>query len=216
MSLATSQKSLCLDCSGFDRWRRWFDLSFFLCGGLQNKRLGGRAVSRRAMSHLRCRFRLRPCCQVPKAVVAALGKHSIKVDTGNLTPATFRCLTDLRCPVHLPVAARDHLIHIFSEEHGEERGVLDFFTTLQCCNLVSLDLQLCSGIHAGAWQNLHGAKWLNLKKADFSSRLAERSGLKVFLFFFSGVYLSLLFVVRVQICIDLWSCRTSPSWPGWV
>ena len=48
MSLATSQKSLCLDCLGFDRWRRWFDLSFFLCGGLQNKRLGGRAVSRRA------------------------------------------------------------------------------------------------------------------------------------------------------------------------
>ena len=126
-----------------------------------------------------------PCCQVPKAVVASLGKHSIKVDTGNLTPATFRYLVDLKCPVHLPVAAREHLIHIFSKEHGKERGDLDFFTTLRCCNLVSLDLQLCSGIHAGAWQKLHGAKWLNLKKADFSSCLAERNGWgqRVFLFF---------------------------------
>ena len=136
------------------------------------------------VSHLRCRFWLSPCCQVPKAVVAALGKHSIKVDTGNLTPATFRYLVDLRCPVHLPVAARDHLMHIFSEEHGEERGVLDFFTTLQCCNLVSLDLQLCQRIPAGAWQKVHGAKWLNLKKANFRERLAERNGWghRVFLF----------------------------------
>eukprot|EP00434_Breviolum_minutum_P003938 symbB.v1.2.003461.t1/scaffold194.1/size275082/22 len=106
--------------------------------------------------------------EVAKAVVASLGKHSIKVDTGNLTPATFRYLADLRCPVHLPVAARKHLIHIFSEEHGEERGALDFFTTLQCCNLVSLDLQLCSGIHAAAWQKVRSANWLNLKKANFA------------------------------------------------
>ena len=116
-------------------------------------------------------IRLSRCCQVPKAVVAALGKHSIKVDTGNLTPATFRYLADLRCPLHLPVAARDHLIHIFSEEHGEERGVLDFFTTLQCCNLVSLDLSYCKQIPAAAWQKLHGANWPNLKKANFRQRL---------------------------------------------
>ena len=128
------------------------------------------------VSHLRCRFRLRPCCQVPKAVVAALGKHSIKVDTGNLTPATFRYLMDLRCPVHLPVAAREHLIHIFSEEHGEERGVLDFFTTLQCGNLVSLDLSYCNQIPAAAWQKLHDANWPNLKKANFDKCLAERNG----------------------------------------
>ena len=36
-----------------------------------------------------------------------------------------------------------------------------------------------------------------------------------FLFFYvQCIYLSLLFVVRVQICIDLWSCRMSPSWPA--
>ena len=128
------------------------------------------------VSHLQCRFRLSPCCQVPKAVVASLGKHSIKVDTGNLTPATVRYLADLRCPLHLPVAARDHLIHIFSEEHGEERGVLDFFTTLQCCNWVSLDLSYHSRIPAAAWQKLHGANWPNLKKANFYERLAERNG----------------------------------------
>ena len=124
------------------------------------------------VSHLRCRFRL-PCCQAPKAVVASLGKHSIQVDTG--TPATFRYLVDLRCPVHLPVAARDYLIRIFSEEHGKERGVLDFFTTLQWCNLVSLDLQLCHWIPAAAWQKLHDANWPNLKKANFCECLAERN-----------------------------------------
>ena len=142
------------------------------------------------VSHLRCRFRLRPCCQVPKAVVAALGKHSIKVDTGNLTPATFLYLVDLRCPLHLPVAAYKHLIHIFSEERGEERGFLDFFTTLQCCNLVSLDLRFCHGIPAAAWQKLHGANWPNLKKADFRQRLAERNGWRFSLFF--------------EACICLW------------
>ena len=128
------------------------------------------------VSHLRCCFRLSPCFQVPGAVVASLGKHSIKVDTGNLTPATFRYLADLRCPVHLPVAASEHLIHIFSEEHGEERGVLDFFTTLQCCNLVSLDLSYCHEIPPAAWQKLCGAKWPNLKKANFYKCLAERNG----------------------------------------
>ena len=200
-------------CLGFDRWRRWFDLSFFLCGGLQNKRLGGKAVGRAGVA-LAVSFRLSPCCQVPKAVVAALGKHSIKVDTGNLTPATFRYLVGLRCPLHLPVAACKHLIHIFSEEIGEERGVLDFFTTLQCCNLVSLDLQLCSGIHAGAWQELHGAKWLNLKKANFDKCLEGRNDWGFSCFF--SAFLSLLDVVRVQICMDLWSCCMSWSWPGWV
>ena len=162
-------------CLAFDRWRRWFDSSFFLSGGLQNKRLGGRAVGRAGVARA-VSFRLSPCCQVPKAVVTALGKHSIQVDTGNLTPATFRYLVDLRCPMHLPVAACKHLIHIFSEEHGEERGALDFFTTLPCCNLVSLDLQLCSGIHASAWQKVRNAKWLNLKKANFNKCLAERNG----------------------------------------
>ena len=29
---------------------------------------------------------------------------------------------------------------------------------------------------AAAWQKVHGAKWLNLKKADFTERLAERNG----------------------------------------
>ena len=39
-----------------------------------------------------------------------------------------------------------------------------------------LDLRMCSGIPAAAWQQLHGAKWLNLKKADFRWCLAERNG----------------------------------------
>ena len=32
-----------------------------------------------------------------------------------------------------------------------------------------------SQIPAGAWQKLHGAKWLNLKKADFYRCLVERN-----------------------------------------
>ncbi len=227
MSLATSKNQLSTLFGLFGqkiRWRRWFDLSFFLCGGLQNQRFGGRAVGQ-----YRCRtcrrlwrsagvvfgFRLSPCCQVPKAVVASLGKHYIKVDTGNLTPATFRYLVDLRCPVHLPVNACDHLIHIFSEEHGEERGVLDFFTTLQCCNLVSLDLQGCSRIHAGTWQRLNGAKWLNLKKADFSWCLAERNGWR-FSCFPRCVFVSVGNCSNSGAWWDMWSCRMSWRWHGWV
>ena len=173
MSLATSKKSIQSVWALIGEEDDSIYLSSFVAAfKTKDSEAGQSAVQ---VWHLRCRFRL-PCCQVPKAVVASLGKHSIKVDTGNLTPATFRYLVDLRCPLHLPVAAREHLIHIFSEENGRERGVLDFFTILPCCNLVSLDLQLCSGIHAGAWQKLHGANWPNLKKANFALCLAERHG----------------------------------------
>ena len=77
----------------------------------------------------------------------------------------------------------------------------------------------CSKISAEAWQKLHGAKWLNLKKADFRLCLAERNGWRFSCFFSAFLYLfvmSLLDVVRVQVCMDLWSCRMSWSWPGWV
>jgi len=174
MSLATSKKSIHSVWALIGEEDGSIYLSSFVAAFKTKDSEAGQSVAVQ-VSHMQCCFRL-PCCQVPKAVVAALGKHSIMVDTGNLTPATFRYLADVRCPVHLPVAARDHLIHIFSEEHGKERGVLDFFTTLQCCNLVSLDLSFCHGIPAAAWQKLHGAKWLNLKKANFYERLAERNG----------------------------------------
>ena len=211
MSLTTSKKAIHSVWALIGEEDGSIYLSSFVAAFKTKDSEAGQSVAVQ-VSHMRCCFRLSPCCQVPKAVVASLGKHSIKVDTGNLTPATFRYLADLRCPVHLPVAARKHLIHIFSEEHGEERGALDFFTTLQCCNLVSLDLQLCSGIHAAAWQKVRSANWLNLKKANFAQCLAERIGWR-FSCFLRVFNLSLLDVVRVLICKELWSCRMSPSWP---
>ena len=44
----------------------------------------------------------------------------------------------------------------------------------QSTQLENLDLSYCRKIPTGAWQKLHSAKWLNLKKADFCACLAER------------------------------------------
>ena len=81
-------------------------------------------------------------------------------------------------------------------------GAADLLEALsQSTKLENLDLSYCDQIPAAAWQKVRSAKWLHLKKAYFSGCLAERIG-KVFLFS-TCIYLSLLFVVRVQICIDL-------------
>ena len=90
-------------------------------------------------------------------------------------------------------------------------GAADLLEALsQWTQLENLDLCFCNQIPAAAWQKVRGAKWLNLKKADFYQCLPERNGCGVFLFS-TCVYLSLWDVVRVQICIDLRSCRMSWS-----
>ena len=56
-------------------------------------------------------------------------------------------------------------------------GAADLLQALsQSALLEELDFAGCSQIPTGVWQELHGAKWLNLKKADFIGCLAERNG----------------------------------------
>ena len=56
-------------------------------------------------------------------------------------------------------------------------GAADLLEVLSLSTqLGNLDLSYCSQIPAGAWQRLNGAKWLNLKEANFSECLAERNG----------------------------------------
>ena len=97
--------------------------------------------------------------------------------------------------------------------HNDTRGADGAPDLLQALShsplLEELKFRYCNRIPAGAWQELHGAKWLNLKTADFTECLAERNGqkkAKVFLFF-SSASLSLLDVVRVQICIPACTYR---------
>ena len=59
---------------------------------------------------------------------------------------------------------------------------------------------------------LSGSIW----RRQISVRASQREmveGFYCFLLFSTCIYLSLLDVVRVQLCIDLWSCRMSPSCP---
>ena len=56
-------------------------------------------------------------------------------------------------------------------------GAADLFEVLRQSSLLEeLNFKDCSQIPAAAWQKLHGAKWLNLKKADFYRCLVERNG----------------------------------------
>ena len=65
----------------------------------------------------------------------------------------------------------------FSRDTQGADGAADLFEALsQSPLLEELDLSYCSQIPAGAWQRLNGAKWLNLKEANFSECLAERNG----------------------------------------
>ena len=101
----------------------------------------------------------------------------------------------------------------FDTDTKGAEGAADLFEALsQSTQLENLDLRFCNQIPAAAWQKVRSAKWLHLKTANFHQYLAERSGWGFFLFS-TCIYLSLLDVVWVQICIDLWSCLMSPSWP---
>ena len=55
-------------------------------------------------------------------------------------------------------------------------GAADLFEVLSHSPMLEeLKIDGGSQIPAGAWQKLHGAKWLNLKKADFYRCLVERN-----------------------------------------
>ena len=64
--------------------------------------------------------------------------------------------------------------------HDDTRGADGAADLLQALShstqLEELNIGRCSEIPTGAWQKLHGAKWLNLKTADFTECLAERNG----------------------------------------
>ena len=83
-----------------------------------------------------------------------------------------------------------------------DSDAMELMARLRSLPIQVLDLGFCHQIPTATWQKLHGAKWLNLKKADFSECLVKTNGAKVFLFP-PAVYVSLLEVVRVQVCIDL-------------
>ena len=56
-------------------------------------------------------------------------------------------------------------------------GAADLLQALsQSTQLEELVFAGCSQIPAAAWQKVRDAKWLNLKKANFSECLAERNG----------------------------------------
>ena len=167
------------------RWRRWFHSSVLLRGGLQIKRLTGAAVGEgvaleKFLTDFRwCPFRIShmgsaTCCQVPKAVVASLGNRCITVDTGNLTSDTLQELIDTECPVDFTSTTLNHLIRLFSVDFGDEAAPGEVMKRLRYCNMMSLNLPGCSHLPAAAWKQLHGAKWLKLKKVDFTACLAER------------------------------------------
>ena len=65
----------------------------------------------------------------------------------------------------------------FDTDTKGAEGAADLLQALsRSTQLENLDFNGCNQIPAAAWQKLHGAKWLNLKKADFYACLAERIG----------------------------------------
>ena len=54
--------------------------------------------------------------------------------------------------------------------------VMEVMSCLSSSPIEVLDLRNCPRIPAAAWQKVRSAKWLNLKKADFTQCLAERNG----------------------------------------
>jgi len=69
-----------------------------------------------------------------------------------------------------------HCRCFYKDTQGAD-GAADLLEALTQSSLMeSLSFFHCSQIPAAAWQKLHGAKWLNLKKADFYACLAERIG----------------------------------------
>ena len=57
-----------------------------------------------------------------------------------------------------------------------DSDAMELMACLSSSPIEVLDFRNCPRIPAAAWQKLHGAKWLNLKKADFYQCLAERNG----------------------------------------
>ena len=57
-----------------------------------------------------------------------------------------------------------------------DSDAMELMAGLSSSPIEVLDLRNCRGIPAAAWQQLHGVKWLNLRKADFRQCLAERNG----------------------------------------
>ena len=65
----------------------------------------------------------------------------------------------------------------FNRDTQGTHGAADLLEALSQSPLLEELLFIdCSEIPAGAWQKVRNAKWLNLKKADFSRCLAERHG----------------------------------------
>ena len=71
-------------------------------------------------------------------------------------------------PTRLKIAVARYL--------DSEATAMELMACLGSSPVEVLDLRTCHGIPAVARQKLRGAKWLNLKKADFTGCLAERNG----------------------------------------
>ena len=57
-----------------------------------------------------------------------------------------------------------------------DSDAMELMVGLSSSPIEVLNLRFCPRIPAAAWQQLHGVKWLNLKKADFWLCLAEING----------------------------------------
>ena len=65
----------------------------------------------------------------------------------------------------------------FNKDTKGAEGAADLLEALsQSTQLEELDFNGCNQIPAAAWHKVRNAKWLNLKKADFTRCLAERNG----------------------------------------
>ena len=62
--------------------------------------------------------------------------------------------------------------------HDQGEGAADLLAALgRCQDLEDMDFRRCHQIPAAAWQQLRGAKWPRLKKANFNECLArEKNG----------------------------------------
>ena len=77
-----------------------------------------------------------------------------------------------------------------------------------------VDLAGGDGIPAAAWQQLRGATWRNLKKADFKSCLAKREMVEGVLVFFTVCTVQICTVCNIYLSWNVCEFRVNVSFSG--
>ena len=93
-----------------------------------------------------------------------------------------------------PLAVPRRLKTVVAQDLDSHQDAVELMAVLSLSHhLEEVNCRYCHKIPAAAWQQLRGAKWPNLKKADFSECLAKRE-MDLGVLFFYSVY-----------CTDLYS-----------